>query len=543
MRKIKKFLLKSLLLLLAIIGLPIAKKETAERVNTGYKAVVTALLSFVVFLLSFLLFIAIWVRRSFGYISINSILFTLEFAQDGFTAGDILECIVKCFVPAIFVTYIVMRLIYLNLTYKSITYKFEKSLASLTLRFRKLSVPIISMGVCFTCAVVPLLILPIVPYMQSLGKGTQIYDNFYVAPTSDILTFPEQKRNLVFIYLESMENTYADKDNAGAYDENYIPNLTAMAYDKENVSFSNTDKLGGASCFSSGMEYTMGSFVASTSGVPANSPNKLNKKDYKYKSFLPGITTLEDILHEQGYNQILIQGSTGYFAGMNLYYGRYDDTVFFPYESFTSEGVVDENYEVFWGVEDIKVYDYAKQQLGELSEQDEPFALTLFTIDTHRPDGYLCPLCKNEYDEKYANVISCADRQIADFITWLKEQGFYDNTTVIVMGDHPSMNEKFFADIGNYRRTTYNCFLNSEEKPLRTNGRVFTSADIFPTTLSAMGVEIKGDRLGLGTNLFSDRKTLAEEMGGESFVAELDRQSDYYDEHFWKEKEIKNNGA
>ncbi len=543
MRRVKNILMKLLLFLSAVIGLPVAKKETAEKVNTEHKAVLITLLSFVVFLFSLLLFAAIWVRRSFGKVSINSILFTLQFAQDGFTTGDVLECIVKCFIPAVFLAYIVMRIVCLSLSYKSVTYKLSKSDVSLTLRFRKWSVAPISAGTCIICAVIPLLILPILPYVQSLGKGTQIYDEYYVAPASDILTFPEQKRNLVFIYLESMENTYSDYENAGAYSTNYIPNLTAMAYDKQNVSFSNTDKLGGASCFSSGMEYTMGSFVSTTSGVPANSPNKLNKKNYKYKSFLPGITTLEDILHEQGYNQMLIQGSTGFFAGMNLYYGRYDNTVFFPYESFTSEGVVDEDYEVFWGVEDIKVYDYAKEQLSELSKKEEPFALTLFTIDTHRPEGYICPLCDDRYDEQYANVISCADRQILSFVEWLREQDFYENTTVIIIGDHLSMNEQFFSDIGAYTRTTYNCYLNSAAEPVSTNGRIFTSADIFPTTLSAMGVEIKGDRLGLGTNLFSDRKTLAEEIGGENLVTELDRQSDYYDKHFWNEKEVENNGA
>lgn len=34
--------------------------------------------------------------------------------------------------------------------------------------------------------------------------------------------------------------------------------------------------------------------------------------------------------------------------------------------------------------------------------------------------------------------------------------------------------------------------------------------DLFPTTLVAMGAKFKGDRLGIGTNLFSDKKTLTE---------------------------------
>ena len=40
-----------------------------------------------------------------------------------------------------------------------------------------------------------------------------------------------------------------------------------------------------------------------------------------------------------------------------------------------------------------------------------------------------------------------------------------------------------------------------------------TIFDDFPTTLSAMGAEIEGDRLGLGTNLFSAKETLSEKEG------------------------------
>ena len=51
---------------------------------------------------------------------------------------------------------------------------------------------------------------------------------------------------------------------------------------------------------------------------------------------------------------------------------------------------------------------------------------------------------------------------------------------------------------------------------------------MFPTVLTAVGVDIEGDRLGLGTNLFSERTTLPEEMGFDVFNRELELYSDYY---------------
>ena len=64
---------------------------------------------------------------------------------------------------------------------------------------------------------------------------------------------------------------------------------------------------------------------------------------------------------------------------------------------------------------------------------------------------------------------------------------------------------------------------------MKENNRQFGTFDLYPTTLAAMGVEIEGDRLALGTNLFSDKKTLTEEFGYEYLVEELQKQSDFYD--------------
>ena len=49
-------------------------------------------------------------------------------------------------------------------------------------------------------------------------------------------------------------------------------------------------------------------------------------------------------------------------------------------------------------------------------------------------------------------------------------------------------------------------------KKIKNNKKrsAFTTFDMFPTILPSIGFDIKGEQLGLGVNLFSDRKTLAE---------------------------------
>ena len=47
-----------------------------------------------------------------------------------------------------------------------------------------------------------------------------------------------------------------------------------------------------------------------------------------------------------------------------------------------------------------------------------------------------------------------------------------------------------------------------------------------------MGVTFEGERLGLGTNLFSGKETLAEQLGLEELTEQLSRHSNYYNYHF-----------
>lgn len=186
------------------------------------------------------------------------------------------------------------------------------------------------------------------------------------------------------------------------------------------------------------------------------------------------------------------------------------------------------------GIEDQKLYDIAKTELLELAKKDAPFNFTMLTVDTHHVDGYVCDICESTYDSQLANVLQCADSQIYNFINWCKEQDFYDDTVIVITGDHFRMDSSLVseADEVNGRRL-YNCYINSAKEPAGSmKNRTFTSLDFFPTTLSAMGFEIEGNRLGLGTDLFSDTSTLAEELSFEVLDAELGKYSKYYEDNF-----------
>ena len=87
-----------------------------------------------------------------------------------------------------------------------------------------------------------------------------------------------------------------------------------------------------------------------------------------------------------------------------------------------------------------------------------------------------------------------------------------------------------------FDRKVYNCFINAKAEAVNAKNRDFSAYDMFPTTLAALGCEIEGNRLGLGTNLFSEVSTLCEEMGRAEFAIELTKKSSYYNNNFYKSK-------
>lgn len=371
-------------------------------------------------------------------------------------------------------------------------------------------------------------------YVDMKLQSSDIYDSSYVNPDESNVVFPEKKRNLIYIFLESIENTYASRDAGGSQDENYISELTELAGDKDSVNFSNTDRLGGASVFVPAISYTQGSTVAQTSGIALNTQITQFFKSPEY----PKMTTLEDILHDNGYEQLYIEGSKGEFSLYDKYVGRYENSHVFDRITAAEQGYSDENADYIWkwGIEDRKLIDITKQLITDISKKDKPFFVTMYTMDTHTFEcGHRCVNCNSSIENDYLASVDCTSRQISEFISWIKQQPFYENTTVILVGDHLGNQKTARVDIDEgYVRTTYNCIINPAKQPVNTKNRVFSSLDMFPTTLSAIGAEIRGDRLGLGTDLFSSTKTLCEELGEEEYKNQLERTSEYYKKVFFE---------
>ena len=149
-----------------------------------------------------------------------------------------------------------------------------------------------------------------------VGKSKFIEQN-YVDPKKTIIKAPKKKRNLIHIYVESLEASFVSIKNGGAFNESVIPNLEQLALD--NTNFSQNDKVGGA-YMPFGGSWTIAGMVSQTAGVPLKVLSGIDNKYMGYGGFLPGTYSLGDILKENGYHNYLSIGSSAYFGGRKEYF-------------------------------------------------------------------------------------------------------------------------------------------------------------------------------------------------------------------------------
>lgn len=498
------------------------RRKMKEKQPSKWKEILLKILYWVgeiltVFLagLSVLLALSVrWMFATWTNLSMDELVYHLTAPLDGTNTDMIWEYVRVCVVPTVLVIFF---------------------LVLIRMAWRKKEKVHLFKGIINLAALVGIILVLVYTWVE-LGVGNYLKNrntesNFieeeYVDPMDVAVVFPEQKRNLIYIFLESMETTYSDVDDGGAFDENVIPELTEIAQTNEDFSGIDPKLNGGYSL--EGTTWTMGAMFAQTSGLPLNLSISANDMDTQ-DSFFPGITTLGDILSDAGYTQTLLIGSEAQFGGRKLYFQEHGNYEMEDYGYAIENGLIPSDYKVWWGYEDQKLFEFAKEKLLRLSQGDEPFNLTMLTVDTHFEDGYVCEQCPTEYDTQYSNVMACSSRQVGEFLKWIQQQDFYENTTIVISGDHPTMDSDYCAEIdqeGNYDRRVFTAYINAAAYAQDQQERTYSTFDNFPTTLAALGVQIDGDRLGLGTNLFSGKQTLLEKFGKSKVNAELKKKSEF----------------
>lgn len=468
------------------------------------------------FIIDVLIVASIYMKIYFSDNSIDELLFCLKFesSDSDFTP---LFAALKVMFPYIIVLFIIFLVIFYNSSF----FGFKKSDRLLKITYnRKAS----SIFLLIVALIVFVFSFDVVKYIYYKNISSDFISNNYVSPNKENITFNE-KRNLIYIVLESFESTLLDLDNGGSFGYSIIPEMDKLVNEDDVITFkSDNGKIG--SRVIDGASFTSASLIASSTGLPFKYSVF---HTYDENNFLSGIYNLGDLLYDNGYHNELISAATTNFGGLNYYYknhGKYDILDISRYSDYGLS--LEEIDKGPWGFNDNYMYESAKKRLEVLSKDDKPFNLTMIGIDTHFPDGFSGEYTLNRFDDSYSNAYATESYLLYNFINWIREQEFYKDTTIVVTGDHLSMQNSFFKDIKKGDRYAFVCYINAVNNPINKENRIYTALDTYPTILGAMGVDIKDNRLGLGVNMFSEEKTLAEKYGYSYVDKELQKKSKFY---------------
>jgi phosphoglycerol transferase MdoB-like AlkP superfamily enzyme len=332
-------------------------------------------------------------------------------------------------------------------------------------------------------------------------------------------------KNLVLIYLESLERIYLDESVFKAL----TPTINKLL--KKGLSFTNISQ-------TEGTEWTIAGIVASQCGTPLLYDNTITDgNDIIQNGFLNEATCLSDVLHKAGYVQTYLGGASSQFAGKGefLKAHHYDNVK--GYDALISRAT-NKTYKTGWGLYDDSLFEMAVEEYVRLANMKKPFNLTLLTIDTHHPHGNPSRSCKAYAHQKnrMLDAVHCTDQLLTRFIDRVSRhpaaKNAIKNTIAVLVSDHLAMRndaENFYPK--KYERKLLFSILNSDMKGVnKTPG---THMDIAPTILDTIGVKHNAEFLA-GKNLFEFEKADQREHP-DFFDAETTQAIRYINSHFFSQ--------
>ena len=478
---------------------------------------------------------SLYVKIVFSSTTFEEVIFSLKNGLAESDNSTFLAALKIC-VPIIFVLLLILYTLFYDITFgkkklmikEKQIYPFESAQ-----KYRKL-ITIILFIISIGCLAWGVKFFNYVVYVNS---NSDFIEKNYINPVETKVTFKE-KRNLITIRVESLETTLFTKEQGGYWKYDVIPELYNLLNNEDSVTFYNTNKAESMSMIG-GASWTTASIVSNSTGLPLKI--RISNNNYHSNNFMNGVYSIGDLLNDNGYYNEVISGARTSFGGLKEFYTKHGGYTIIDEKNL-------EDYDYFlnskdkckWGFNDKYLFELAKDRLKTISSLDKPFNLELVTIDTHFLDGFVYDDSVTKYKEQYENAYSTTSKLIYNFITWLKQQDYYENTTIVILGDHLSMQNNFFEDKGaKDDRYVYFCIINPVNKTENTSNRVYTALDTYPTVISAIGGEIEGNKLGLGVNLFSGEKTLAEEYTFEILNEELMKKSEFYDDYILDDDYLK----
>ncbi len=335
-------------------------------------------------------------------------------------------------------------------------------------------------------------------YIKSFYEIDQL-SQIYFHPKNIRFKKPQRQKNLIFIYVESLEYGLRETD---IHQVNLIQKIDDLPGQNAKI------------VPAPGTGWSIAGTVASQCSVPLK-PYYGNRLGGKSR-FLPSLICVGDILGEQGYQQYFLTGPKVGFSGMDTFYESHGFQFAIGRDQWIERGVSSSLF-TGWGegIHDDTLFVEAKAVVAEAQKSDQPYNITIMTTDNHSPDGTPSPRCDDsQYLSGYRHAFKCSSLSVSTFIEELMAAKMLENTLVIIMGDHPFMATPELSMYFPNPRYVYFKVFNSDMNLKREK---MTHFDVAPTILHGLGVlDTQVVKFGLGMSNFVD-------------VAPLE-----YDDHFKK---------
>ncbi|WP_438433928.1 LTA synthase family protein [Gorillibacterium sp. sgz500922] len=269
-------------------------------------------------------------------------------------------------------------------------------------------------------------------------------------------------RNVIVIQMESLQNFLINLKVDG---QEVTPNLNKLV--RENFYFNRFYQQVGQGN-TSDAEYVVNTSLY----IPRRGAATMSYVDHDLPS-------LPKLLKAQGYDTATFHTNVVEFWNRNALYAAVGFDRYYDQSFFGTEGTV------FFGPKDEILYAKTSEELAKMQAAGKPFYAQLVSMTAHHPFTTPAELDRITLPEKYRDNFvgdylraqSYADYALGQFLEELKEKGLYDNSLIVIYGDHVGL-------------PIYS--LEKQEKELIDGllGREYSYADMFnvPLILSAPGI-------------------------------------------------------
>ena len=351
---------------------------------------------------------------------------------------------------------------------------------------------------------------------------------------ADPVLLPETATpNIVIVYVEGLERTYAE----APFGQAYAP-MAQLA--EQAVSFTDVSQM-------TATGWSLAGTTATQCGTPLLLGGATRIQDIDTDArILPGVTCLSDIATAKGYDIWYLSG-TELLGESESYYGYGN---FFKTHGgaqiIDRAGLADilgtdipEDEAQGWGFRDQTVLESALAKFRQLHAAQEPFVLNVATMDTHGPQAFMSPACRTNggpmISDNLLDAVTCSSTLVADFVSQIRALDPAGDTRIVVMSDHLAHHNNLNDTLERFDRRNTVMFLD-DTRAGETVDAPGTMVYVFPTLLDWLDwLDPDVPDAGLGVSLFADKPSLRAELGEDDLNERLKLDVEL-GRHIWRQE-------